>query len=772
MTSGISAGRAPRTSVIVPTWNGEAVLRDCLVSISKLEQPPGGFELIVVDNGSSDGTELLLRREFPWARRVRSETNLGFARGCNLGMAAARGEYLVLLNNDTLPSPDWLRLLVERADEGVGGAVACKIVYAADRALINNAGSELDPRSDWPARDRGINEVDQGQYDAIAPSAFCGAAVLLKRDMLDDIGVFDEHFFMYWEDADLSWRANLKGWKVDFAPEAVVAHLHAASSGEMSSFFRYHVSRNRVLVLAKHGPGLNVASALGKAIGAFAVPAAQAGARGEARSAFRELALMGRLLMSLARCAPWALAVRVGLRHEKRLSPVAERRPVPDLAPPAGPRQLRIGIYNPYLGTMGGGERLTATIAEALCKDHQVEILTRSMHGVVSLAQLEERFGVTLTGAAVVDLDSEARGEASPRLARRAPAPGTVLQSARRRVADVRDYWLARRRGYDLFVNNQHWSLMRCPSPLGIYVCMFPRLAGREPVRRSADLRSLVLRATQTTEQVLVARPDEAMRTYSSVVAISDFTNHWLREWWGISGQVIYPPCKDWSQPGVAKRNIILSVGRFFARADDNHHKRHEVLLEAFSLLSLLHPDWELHLVGSRAPDAASVRYLDQLMADGRDLRVHFHVDATSTELGRLYSEARFYWHATGFGDDNGSHPQRQEHFGITTVEAMATGAVPVVFAGGGQPEIVTDGFDGVHWRTLRELVKRTSELIDDGPEWRRMSVRARLSAQRFSPERFSEQIVREVDRITASSQVPAGARSAQPHRLRPPREK
>ena len=118
----------------------------------------------------------------------------------------------MLLNNDTRPEPGWLCALTHRADATVAGAVAAKLLYAGEARVINNAGSMLVPSDDWPVKDRGIDEPDEGQYDhADPPTAFCGAAVLLKRPMLEDIGLFDEHFFMYWEDGDMS-VARRQGW--------------------------------------------------------------------------------------------------------------------------------------------------------------------------------------------------------------------------------------------------------------------------------------------------------------------------------------------------------------------------------------------------------------------------------------------------------------------------------------------------------------------------------------------------------------------------------
>lgn len=732
-----------RASIVIPTWNGAHLLRQCLLALESLETLPGGYEVIVVDNGSTDGTELVLRREFPQVRFVRSEVNRGFAGGCNLGLRAAGGEYLILLNNDTLPNPDWLRSLVDCADASAAGAVSSKLLYLRDGDIINNAGSSLDPESDWPIKDRGINEIDEGQYDATdPPTAFCGAAVLLKRSMLEEIGLFDERFFMYWEDGDLSWRASSAGWKTAFAPDAIVRHVHAASSGEGSSFFRYYANRNRVLILAKHGAPAIALRALSKVTAVFVRAASQAAIRGpggprlRATRATNEIRTLLRLLLSLASNFPHVLALRMGLRREMPLTPHLQGPTVASLHSDNGhvePTQLRVAIYNPYLGAMGGGERLTVAMAEALSREHKVEILADKHFGSPSIPQLEEYFGVALPGVKVIDLETLGSHSVA-----KLPWPFSNIQLA----SDFRSYRDLRLANYDIFINNQYWSSMPCPSPAGIYLCMFPRLKETASRDDHSLLRNLYRRMIGAAEELLFRRPDKAMLTYSSILSISEFTNDWLRSWWALSGHIVHPPCGDRYVPGIEKRKMILSTGRFFAPSGDNHHKRHDALIEAFSFLSRRHPDWELHLAGSRANDKLSAHYVERLQDEAAAMNVHFHFDVSYDELTSLYNQASFYWHATGFGRNSDAHPERQEHFGITTVEAMTAGAVPIIYPSGGQREIVIDGVNGRHWTSLRELVERTSALIDDEHARRLMSLTAKDMAARYGTQVFAKKFL------------------------------
>ncbi len=253
----------PRASVIVLNYNGGRLLEDCLRSLASQELA-GGFEVLVVDNGSIDGSPELVRDRFHDVRLVRAGRNLGFAGGNNLGIEEAAGRHVVLINNDARARPGWLSALVEaaEADRRIG-AVTSKVLFAEPAGVIQNAGSLL--LSDGSGAERGYEQPDRGQYDtAEEVFAICGAGVLLRREMLDDVGGFDDTFFLYYEDTDLSWRMRLRGWKVVYEPGAVIEHVHAHTSEQGSPMFVFHVDRNRLFMVLKNAPpGFAVRSLLG-----------------------------------------------------------------------------------------------------------------------------------------------------------------------------------------------------------------------------------------------------------------------------------------------------------------------------------------------------------------------------------------------------------------------------------------------------------------------------------------------------------------------------
>lgn len=250
---GGSTPDAPVASVIVLNYNGLGHLGPCLAALAAQDFEER-FEVILVDNASGDGSVEWVRTHHPWVRVVEVGANLGFAGGNNAGIDAARGEFLITLNNDTRATPGWLRAMVAAArSRPDAGAVAGKLVFMNAPGVIQNAGSLL--LSDGSGADRGFHEPDTGQYERMEEVfGACGASMLLRRAALDDVGRFDDRFFMYYEDTDLNWRLRLRGWKVVYQPEAVVLHVHAGSSGEWSPMFTFHVDRNRLFMLIKNAP--------------------------------------------------------------------------------------------------------------------------------------------------------------------------------------------------------------------------------------------------------------------------------------------------------------------------------------------------------------------------------------------------------------------------------------------------------------------------------------------------------------------------------------
>lgn len=313
-------------SVVVVNYNGGDRLRRCLDALLA-QRLDAEWEAIVVDNGSEDGSQELVRTVYPSVRLVEAGRNLGFAAGNNLGIRSAEGREIVLLNDDAYPRSGFLVALHEAAaaDPAIG-AVTAKLVFADRPAVIQNAGCQL--LSDGSVGERGAGEPDRGQYDQREyVFGFCGAAALLRAEALADVGLFDRRFFMYYEDSDLSWRMRLRGWRVVYEPAAVVDHEHAATSGEWSSFFTFHVDRNRVLMLLKNARWSFFVSSvlkLGRRVARRGDAAAsRPGRRGT------QVRVLGSLLLLL----PSTLVARVRVRSRRSVADA-------DLERDAYPREL------------------------------------------------------------------------------------------------------------------------------------------------------------------------------------------------------------------------------------------------------------------------------------------------------------------------------------------------------------------------------------------------------------------------------------------------
>ena len=260
----------------------------------------------------------------------------------------------------------------------------------------------------------------------------------------------------------------------------------------------------------------------------------------------------------------------------------------------------------------------------------------------------------------------------------------------------------------------------------GLYKLLFRKL-----------FRELGLRLEGVTEYASL----DYLDTYDLISPISEFSRKWMREYWGKDGPILYPPVGVGEFAPGEKANIILSVGRFFGAG--GHSKRHDTLIVAFKrMLEEGLRGWELHLAGNLGTRPVDEEYYAGLERAATGAPIVLHPDLPFPELKDLYARAAIYWHASGYGQDVSKNPVQFEHFGITTVEAMAAGCVPVVINQGGQPELVTEGVDGALWETVEELMSRTREIIADPERRRRLAAVAVESASRFSEERFRDRLL------------------------------
>jgi glycosyltransferase involved in cell wall biosynthesis len=344
---------------------------------------------------------------------------------------------------------------------------------------------------------------------------------------------------------------------------------------------------------------------------------------------------------------------------------------------------MMIALYDPHLATLGGGERYFLTVLEEALRmpDAHVILLSPDRPDPSSW----RRLGIDV---------AEASFEWSPAGDSAVTSLSPELDLLFAMVNEVPPRSRARR---------------------SVAMVQFPHRSHTGP-------RARLLRALR------VSRARAALASYDRFICNSEFTRGHIQERLGVDATVVPPPVELPEAAPAPKEPLILAVGRFFR---GGHSKNQHVLLDALAELDA--PGWRLVLAGGGDdPD-----YVDELRRRAYGLPAELRVDVPRDELLELYSRASLYWHAAGHGQDARRHPERLEHFGISTVEAMAHGAVPLVFPAGGPAEVVEDGRTGVWWRTPSELAARTKDLIEDEPRRELLGHAARSAAERYSSDRF-----------------------------------
>lgn len=381
------------------------------------------------------------------------------------------------------------------------------------------------------------------------------------------------------------------------------------------------------------------------------------------------------------------------------------------------PRSLRVGVYDLYWSTLGGGEQVDGTIAEVLSRDHEVTLLGPQP---VDVGRTRARLGVDLS------------------------------RCGHRRVRDDLEASAASA-DFDLFVNGTYLSTAVNRAANGWYYVHFPGevRTWRDELRSRVGMvgvRALRVapRLPQRLREVQSAfdrriRRVEFIPSYHHYLANSQFTATWVRRLWGAEAEVVYPPVSPEVVPGD-KQPLILVLGRFFDPSHGHSKKQHE-LLETFVAMHRAGsmPGWRLALVGGC--DSANRDYMLAVKRAARGLPIDVHVNAPRDTVRELLAAASIYWHGSGFGEDPDSHPERFEHFGISVIEAMAAGAAPIVFGAAGPAEIVRDGVDGVLWRTLGQLQQATLDLAHDGARRAHLAQNAIARADEFGADVFARQL-------------------------------
>jgi glycosyltransferase involved in cell wall biosynthesis len=499
--------------------------------------------------------------------------------------------------------------------------------------------------------------------------------------------------------------------------------------------------------------------------------------------------------------------------------------------------KMKVGIYNRWLATLGGGEKLSLAIAEYLSKQHDVEVIN---HNAVSKQLAAERLNLDLSRVNFLNIPDRPASEITqitkdynlfinashldyfPSLAEKSVALIYFPAAFSRRIALKRQlkHYIRERLKMPVVMAGVHafdaseqifrWSAdtvlkIRLPRSNSVYHLIIdlkaadPRVGyavltinnqiigkvnfdnlgewatfnASVPINNNNTDQYLTISIDRTimtdgTPKIWVRIPSVclpqyktyqllekwnrrwAMRlqydppgtsmidyidTYDTIWTISEFVRKWVVQYWDRESEILYPAVNVEHFFSSNKSNRILTVGRFFA---GQHNKKHLEMISAFrGLVDGGLYDWEFHLAGGTTHGEENEAYLEQLYSTAQGYPIHIHTDISFDNLVNLYAESPIYWHASGFDEDENVNPEKFEHFGITTVEAMAAGCIPVVINKGGQPEIVEHDQSGFLWNTLSDLQAQTLVLINNPSLRKKMSKNALERSRAFGIDRF-----------------------------------
>lgn len=338
---------------------------------------------------------------------------------------------------------------------------------------------------------------------------------------------------------------------------------------------------------------------------------------------------------------------------------------------------MKAAIYNPYLDTLGGGERYTMGVARALvAKDYRVDVEWKD----TSIKEkLEKRFGIDLSN--VNFIENINRGD-----------------------------------GYDVcfWVSDGSIPILRARKNFLHFQFPFKDVNGKTLLNKMKFFR------------------------INKIICNSYFTKSFIDKEYGVKSIVIYPPVDVKEFRPRRKEDLIFSVGRF---SQLEQAKRQDVLIKAFKkFFDSGYSDWKLVLAGGT--EVGVDDYVKKLRRSAKNYPIRILESPSFSQIKELYGKAKVFWMASGYGIEEKKNPKKVEHFGITTVEAMAAGAVPIIFAAGGHKEIIADGENGFLWKDTNSLLKSTKRIIEEKGLMKKLSTKAKIDSGVYEYERFEEEII------------------------------
>ncbi len=350
---------------------------------------------------------------------------------------------------------------------------------------------------------------------------------------------------------------------------------------------------------------------------------------------------------------------------------------------------MKIGIFDPYLDTLGGGEKYMLTAASCLAMDHQVFVLWDKDKNI--LRKAEKRFSINLKKV-------------------------SLFENIFKHKNFCKRFLQSKKFDAILFLSDGSIPFISCK--LFIHL-QFPI----EWVNSNGFWQNTKLKRIH------------------KVICNSTFTKDFVDKKLGTKSIVLYPPSSVlFKNSKITKENIILTVGRFGLLPDGGYFKKQDFMIKVFKkMVDGGFKDWKLVIVISYIEKYKEE--LDRLKSQAFKYPIEFVENSSWEDLSKIYLKSKIYWHASGFGEDLKKNPERAEHFGISTVEAMSAKVVPIVINAGGQKEIVDVGKNGFLWETEKDLIDKTLSIVNDENLRKKLSIEANKKAINFSNEKFCKKI-------------------------------
>lgn len=349
-------------------------------------------------------------------------------------------------------------------------------------------------------------------------------------------------------------------------------------------------------------------------------------------------------------------------------------------------KNKKVGIYSPYIDMFGGGERYILDLAQYLSKDNEVYLFRSDGNNIKERAK--EKFNLNLERVHFI-LNTFIRKQNIFNIIK-------TLYS------------------FDIFFYMTDGSLFLSPARKNYCIIQSPMHCPENNFKNQLKLLRW------------------------NILCYSNFMADIIKNRLGKAATVLSPPISTINAPNIPKEDLILTVGRFFTRP---HNKKQDILVTEFiDGIETVYKGCQFVLAGGLTEEGGK-EYLQNLQEKSSNFPIKFYINPSYEELMSLYAKAKIYWHATGFGEDLEENPEKAEHFGITTIEAMSHGAVPIVFNAGGQKEIVKEDVDGFLWSYKSQLREKTNILLTNKEKWNLMSQKAKEKAKIYSNQSFYEKL-------------------------------